>query len=254
MNGIKRVIISGILGRMGKELITLMANEPGLEVVAGLDIKTTDDGGIPVFAAADFASVPDADVLIDFSNHSFVPEVLRFCMERKLPAVIATTALDEDALALIDEAAQTIPVFRSANMSLGVNVAAKMAQIAAPAFEKGFDIEIIEAHHNQKKDAPSGTAILLADAVNESLCEKKEYTFGRSGRDAARTSSEIGIHAVRGGTIPGKHTIMFAGSDEVIEITHTAYSRRIFAAGAVKAAEWLASRTPGIYNMNDLLA
>jgi 4-hydroxy-tetrahydrodipicolinate reductase len=249
-----KVIVSGYNGRMGRAVESLIGADPAFETVAGFDALIGAAGGVPVFAAGHLDEAPAADVLIDFSNHDFVPDVLRFCVARGIPAVIATTALGGDTEALMAEAAKTIPVFHSANMSLGVNVAAKMAQAGAPALEDGFDIEIVEAHHNQKKDAPSGTAILLADAINDSLQTRKEYTYGRSGRDAQRRTDEIGIHAVRGGTIPGKHVIVFAGPDEVIEITHTAYSRRVFAEGALKAASWLLSRQPGLYNMNDLLA
>ncbi|GHU68626.1 4-hydroxy-tetrahydrodipicolinate reductase [Clostridia bacterium] len=250
----RKVIISGYRGRMGRELENLIKGDPGFEIVAGFDAASGSDDGVPVFSEERLSDAPDADLVIDFSNHTFVPAVLRFGIARRIPVVIATTALGGDTEALMAEAAKTIPVFHSANMSLGVNVCAKMARVGAPALEDGFDIEIVEAHHNQKKDAPSGTAILLADAVNDSLKERREYTYGRSGRDARRSPSEIGIQAVRGGTLPGKHTIIFAGSDEVIEITHTAYSRRIFAEGALKAAAWIVTRAPGLYNMNDLLA
>jgi 4-hydroxy-tetrahydrodipicolinate reductase len=249
-----KVIISGYLGRMGQEVDKLIKEDSGLEVVAGFDTINGEIDSFRVMSASYMEEAPEADIVIDFSYHDFVPDVLRFCVARGIPAVIATTALGGETEALMAEAAKTIPVFHSANMSLGVNVVAKMAQAGAPALEGGFDIEIVEAHHNQKKDAPSGTAILLADAINDSLKVRKEYTYGRSGRDAQRSADEIGIQAVRGGTIPGKHTIIFAGSDEVIEITHTAYSRRIFAEGALKAASWLISQTPGLYNMNDLLA
>lgn len=248
-----RVIVSGWHGRMGREVRNMINEDPGFESVAGFDIESGVDGGIPVFSGDHLMDAPEADVIIDFSNHIFVPEVLRYSAERRIPIVVATTALGEDVISQMKEIAKTVPVFHSANMSLGVNIAAKMAGVAAPALEDGFDIEIVEAHHNQKKDAPSGTAILLADAINDSIQEKKEYIYGRSGRDCAREISEIGIHAVRGGTLPGKHTIIFAGPDEVVEITHTAYSRRVFATGALKAAEWVSSRDPGFYNMNDLL-
>ena len=246
--------MSGCYGRMGRELQNIIEGDPEFELVAGFDAEPGTYGKCPVFTGDNLTDAPDADVVIDFSNHVFVPTVLRFCAERKMPVVVATTALDEDVIGLMKEVSKTIPVFHSANMSLGVNIAAKMAGVAAPALEDGFDIEIVESHHNQKKDAPSGTAILLAGAINDSLKERKEYTYGRSGRDNARDLNEIGIHAVRGGTLPGKHTIIFAGPDEVIEITHTAYSRRVFASGAIKAAAWICSRESGLYNMNDLLA
>ena len=253
-----RVIISGIDGRMGSMLRAAIEEgqgDGGFEAVAGFDRRDGDAGGIPVFSSPDTdpGAVPRADAVIDFSNYAFVPTVLRYCALTKTPVVIATTALGEEGLALVREASAHTAVFHSANMSLGVNLVAKMSQLAAPAVEDGFDIEIIEAHHNQKKDAPSGTAILLADAINGALGTRKGYIYGRHGRDDTPDRSEIGIHAVRGGSIPGRHTVMFAGPDEVIEITHTVYSRKVFAAGALKAAAFVAGKDPGLYSMDSLL-
>ena len=253
-----RVIISGIDGRMGRALRALIADDPGtggFELVAGFDVRDGDAGGVPVFSSpdADPGAVPRADVVIDFSNYAFVPKVLRYCALAKTPAVIATTALGEEELALMRGTAAHIAVFHSSNMSLGVNLVAKMSQLAAPAIEDGFDIEIVETHHNQKKDSPSGTAILLADAINDALDARKGYIYGRHGREDRPSRKEIGIHAVRGGTVPGRHTVMFAGTDEVIEITHTVYSSKVFAAGALKAAAFIAGKEPGLYGMDSLL-
>jgi len=254
-----RVIISGIEGRMGRTLREIMKAEPSfqeLEVVAGFDMADGMADGVPVFSAPDKTpgDVPKADVVIDFSNHAFVPQVLRFCKETKTPIIVATTALDEAELQDVREASKTIAVFRSANMSLGVNLVAKMSQFTAPVVEGEFNIEIIEAHHNEKKDAPSGTSLLIADAINDSLKSRKDYVYGRYGREEKPSIMEIGIHAVRGGSIPGQHTVMFAGPDEVIEITHTVYSRKVFAIGALKAAAFVIGRPPGLYDMNSLLS
>jgi len=251
--------ISGIGGRMGSALRAVIKENPayaGFEVVVGFDLEDGEVDGVPVFSAPESAAgkAPAADVLIDFSNYCFVGGVLKYCEATKTPAVIATTALGEPEMALMESAAKQTAVFHSANMSLGVNLVAKMSQLAAPAIEDGFNIEIVEAHHNKKKDAPSGTAILLADAINKTLSERKEYIFGRHGREEAPSLSEIGIHAVRGGSIPGRHTVMFAGPDEVIEITHTVYSNKVFAVGALKAAEFIIGKGPGLYDMNDLLS
>jgi len=253
-----RVIISGFGGRMGVVLRSVIKDDPDFadfEVVAGFDQWDVEEDGIPVFSAPELLAESEfrADVVIDFSNYAFVGGVLRYCGMTKTPAVIATTALGEQEKALIKETAKHTAVFRSANMSLGVNIVAKMSQLAAPAIEDGFNIEIVETHHNKKKDAPSGTAILLADSINDALRERKEYIYGRHGREDAPDLSEIGIHAVRGGTIPGRHTVMFAGPDEVIEITHTVYSSKVFAIGALKAAAFVIGKPPGSYDMNSLL-
>ena len=167
--------------------------------------------------------------------------------------VVCTTALTEDCLAAVDEAASEIPVFRSANMSLGINALAKALKTITPVLEPSFNVEIVEKHHNKKKDSPSGTAVLLADAVNSACKVKKEYVYGRHGKNDECRITDLGIHAVRGGTIPGEHTVIYAGPDEVIELTHTALSRNIFAEGALKAAEFLAGKPAGKYSMDDLI-
>jgi len=243
---------------MGSALRTVIKENPDFadfNVVAGFDQFDGETDGVPVFSSPESAAgmVPAADAVIDFSNYAFVGGVLNYCGMAKTPVVVATTALGELELDRMHEAAKKTAVFHSANMSLGVNLVAKMSKLAAPAVEDGFNIEIVEAHHNKKKDAPSGTAMLLADAINDALKERKEYIFGRHGREEAPSLSEIGIHAVRGGSIPGRHTVMFAGPDEVIEITHTAYSNKVFAAGALKAAAFVIGKAPGLYDMNDLL-
>ena len=248
-----RIILSGYDGRMGRMLRETLQNDPEWEIVAGFEQGDVPGATVPVFTAANLKDAPEADVVIDFSHFSFTRTLLGYCREAKTPVVISTTALGEEELTAVREAAREIAVFRSANMSLGVNLMAKMAKLAVPALDKDFDIEIIEKHHNKKADAPSGTAILLADAVSEAASEKKAYVHGRSGKDAARAQGDIGIHAVRAGTIPGQHTLLFAGPDEVIEITHTVYSRRVFALGALAAARFLPGKAPGVYTMDDLI-
>ena len=252
------IIISGYGGRMGGALRDVIRENPEFQdfkVVAGFDQWDGEADGVPVFSAPEAAAetAPRADAVIDFSNYAFVGGVLRYCRMTKTPAVIATTALGEQELALLHETAEQTAVFRSANMSLGVNLVAKMSRLAAPVVEDSFNIEIIEAHHNKKKDAPSGTAMLLADSINGALRERKEYIYGRYGRENTPSLSELGIHAVRGGSIPGRHTVMFAGPDEVIEITHTVYSNKVFAAGALKAAAFIMKKGPGLYDMDSLL-
>lgn len=248
----KRIILSGCNGRMGQVLQKSIKANPELTVVAGIDHLPNENADFPVYATAQEVK-EEADVIIDFSHYTAVPSLLDFAVVKKIPVVVATTGLEEGAKALLKEASETIPVFYSANMSLGINVLVKALQAITPALEADFNIEIVEKHHNKKKDAPSGTALLLADSINDVCSEKKEYLFGRSGNDNENKLSEIGIHAVRGGTIPGEHTVIYAGDDEIIELKHTALSRDIFANGALKAGVFLASQPAGFYNMSDLL-
>lgn len=252
----KKIIISGVFGRMGNVLQAAIQKDPGLVLVAGIDkhaeLAEELDLDFPVYSTpADITE--EADVVIDFSHHSAVPDLINACVEQNLPVVVATTGLDEDTKGMLAVAATVIPVFVSANMSLGINVLLKALQAISPALEADFNIEIIEKHHNQKKDAPSGTALLLADGINDSLAEPKTYVYGRQGVELSNPLSEMGIHAVRGGTIPGEHTVLYAGPDEIIELTHTALSRDIFANGALKAGIFLADQKPGLYSMADLL-
>ena len=196
----------------------------------------------------------EADALIDFSNAAAVDELLAYCREKKLPVVLCTTGLSEEQLKKVEEAAKETAVLRSANMSLGVNLLMKILKDAARVLApEGFDIEIVEKHHNRKVDAPSGTAIALADSVNDALDGVYSYTYDRSRERKARDSREIGISAVRGGTIVGEHEVIFAGEDEVIEFKHTAYSKALFARGAVAAAKYLAGKPAGRYDMSDVI-
>lgn len=249
-----RILLLGCNGRMG-QAITLAAKERGdLVIAAGVDIHPINLNAYPIYA--DVANVEEpVDVIIDFSHPSGTEKALRYAVERQLPIVMATTGLEPADLDLLREAAKQTAVLRSANMSLGVNLLMELAQKAAKALYRDWDIEIVEKHHNQKLDAPSGTALAIADAMNEVISDvDMAYVNGRHGKSEKRTRQEIGIHAVRGGTIPGEHTVIFAGRDEVIELQHTALSRSIFAEGALSAALFLAGKTPGLYSMRDLFA
>lgn len=246
------ILLSGVGGAMGHMLQTIISEDPDCQIVAGFDINTDQDTPFPVYS--DLSQCEEkADVIIDFSHYKAFDSIFGYARDTKTPIVIATTGLSEANLADIEAGGREFPVFRTANLSLGINLLAKALRDMAGALEDGFDIEIIEKHHNKKADAPSGTALLLADAVNDGLKNKKDYTFGRHGRDCKREPQELGIHAVRGGTIPGEHTVLFAGNDELIEIHHTALSKKVFANGAVTAAKYLVNQAPGLYNMEMLI-
>ena len=244
-----RVIISGYSGSMGK-VLTKCANEDSeLEIVCG---ASKDDLDVPFKTYHKMSDVEElADVIIDFSHHSTIDDTLSYAIKTKTPIVIATTGFNEEELEKIKKASNIIPIFHSSNMSLGVNVLVKLVKEAAKSLN-GFDIEIIEKHHNKKLDAPSGTAVMIANGVKEVLPDS-EYIYGRHGRSDKRSSNEIGIHAIRGGTIVGEHTTIFAGHDEVVEIKHTAQSKDIFAKGAIAAAKFLVKQEAGYYNMNNML-
>lgn len=242
------ILLSGVSGAMGGTLQQIIAANPDTQVVAGFDQQTNTSLPFPVYT--DLAACTEAvDVIIDFSHFAAFPAIFGFAKSNKIPIVIATTGLSADDLAAIKAGSQEFPVFKTANLSLGINLIAKMLTEMVAKLESGFDIEIIEKHHNKKIDAPSGTALLLADAINAGLESKKDYCFGRYGRDAKRTENELGIHAIRGGTIPGEHSVIFAGNDEIIEVNHMALSKKVFAEGAVKAAQFLVGQAPGRYDM-----
>ena len=209
--------------------------------------------GIPVYTR--FADIQeDADVIIDFSSAENLQERLEYAKQKRLGIVLASTGFSKEDLALIDEYAKDVAIFKTANLSLGVNVMQALVKAAAQILGDAFDVEIIEKHHNLKKDAPSGTALMLADSVNEAFDGKKNYVGGREGIVGARTKNEIGIHAVRGGTIVGEHEVIFAGEDEVITVSHSAASKRVFAVGAIRAAKFIFQKQAGRYEMKDLLA
>lgn len=248
-----KIILSGVNGAMGHVLQQVIAEDPDCQVVAGFDIEDKGDTAFPVYTNREDYQGP-ADVIIDFSHFSAFDGIFGYARKRAIPIVIATTGLTEANQKTIEDGAKDFPVFKTANMSLGINVIAGMLRQVAGVLEDGFDIEIIEKHHNKKVDAPSGTALLLADAINDALDGSKRYTYGREGRDCKRQPEEIGIHAIRGGTIAGEHTVLFAGNDELIEIKHTALSKKVFANGAVKAAKFLVNQKPGLYSMEDVIS
>ncbi len=248
-----KVIMHGCNGKMGQMITNIIAAEEDIEIVAGVDASDHIKNTYPVFtniAQCDAA----ADVVIDFCSAAAVDALLDYCVEKQIPCVLCTTGLSEAQLAHVDEAAKKVAVLKSANMSLGVNMLLKLlknaAQVLVPA---GFDIEIVEKHHNLKVDAPSGTALALADSINEEFDNQFEYVYDRSGKRERRTDKEIGISAVRGGTIVGDHDIIFAGEDEVITFSHRAYSKALFGKGAVQAAKFLKGKPAGKYDMKDVI-
>ncbi len=248
-----RVIMHGCNGAMGQVISRLADADENIEIVAGIDISKKELNGYPVFEKPEWCDVK-ADVIIDFSVAQAVDGVLAYALDKKLPIVLCTTGLSEQQLDYVKEAAKTIPVLRSANMSLGVNTLFKLVAAAAQVLaDSGYDIEIVEKHHNKKLDAPSGTALAIADAMNEALNHEYMYKLDRSSERARRGDKEIGIQAVRGGTIVGEHEVFFCGEDEVVEIKHTAYSKAIFGKGALKAAVYLAGKASGLYTMADVI-
>lgn len=248
-----KIIMHGCNGRMGRVITDLVSQESEATIVAGVDKFGNSTGEFPVFDSIEKCDV-SADVIIDFSNASAVDSVLDFAVEKKISVVLCTTGLSDDQLAKVKETSSKVAVLKSANMSVGVNVLMKVLRDAAPTLAAaGFDIEIVEKHHNQKLDAPSGTAIALADSINDSLNNEYEYVYDRSTRREKRPEKEIGISAVRGGTIVGDHDVIFAGLDEVVTLSHRAYSRSIFAKGAIEAAKFLSGKPAGMYDMSNVI-
>ena len=248
-----KMIMHGCNGRMGHVIIDLVKEDPEIEVVAGVDAFGENSYDFPVFKSLAECNV-DADVIVDFSNASAVDGLLDHCVAKGIPVVLCSTGLSDAQLSKVKEAASKIAVLKSANMSVGVNALLKVLKEVSPLFAAaGFDIEIVEKHHNQKLDAPSGTALALADVIKNSLTSDTEYVFDRSQKREKRSKDEIGISAVRGGTIVGEHEIIYAGTDEVIEIKHTAYSKAIFAKGAIQAAKYIAGKEAGMYDMRKVV-
>ena len=247
-----RMILHGCSGAMGKVVSDITAQREDIEIVAGIDCNQSDRP-YPIFPSLDQCS-EEADVIVDFSNRAAVDALLVQAAKRSLPIVLCTTGLSQEQLAAVEETSKKIPILRSANMSLGVNALFKIVSLATKILgESGYDIEIVEKHHNRKLDAPSGTAIAIADVINDTLGGGHPYQQGRGPQSGKRQPGEIGIQAVRGGTIVGEHEVLFCGLDEVIEIRHTAYSRAIFGKGAVEAAIFLAGKEPGMYQMSDVI-
>ncbi|ABX43832.1 4-hydroxy-tetrahydrodipicolinate reductase [Lachnoclostridium phytofermentans] len=248
------IIMVGCNGRMGQVISNLVAQDENAKIVAGVDVFDDGRNPYPVFKNLEECTVA-ADAVIDFSSPKSLEVLLRVSKKRNLPLVLCTTGYTEEDLKKIEEASKEVAILRSANMSLGVNTLLKLVSVAANVLAKAdFDIEIIEKHHNQKVDAPSGTALALADAINEALNNEYHYMYDRSKVREKRDIKEIGISAVRGGNIVGEHEVIFAGTDEVIEFKHTAYSKAIFAKGAITAAKYLAGKGPGLYSMSDVIA
>lgn len=248
-----KVLMHGCNGKMGQMITGLIRDDEQVEIAAGVDAYTGLANDYPVFENVESCDV-DVDVAIDFSNAGAVDGLLDYCVEKQVPVVLCTTGLSNEQLKRVSEVSKKVAVLKSANMSMGINLLLKMlkdaAKVLAPA---GYDIELVERHHNQKVDAPSGTALALADSMNEVLNHEYTYVYDRSQVRKKREQKEMGISAVRGGTIVGDHEVIFAGPDEVIEFRHTAYSRSVFGKGAVEAAKFLAGKEAGMYDMSDVI-
>lgn len=252
-----KILMHGCNGKMGRMITEIVKNEEDAVIAAGVDKFTGIPNDYPVFEEITQCVTQcdvDVDVVIDFSNAGAVDELLDYCVKKSLPVVLCTTGLSDEQLKKVDECSEKIAVLKSANMSMGINLLLKLlkdaAKVLAPA---GYDIELVEKHHNQKLDAPSGTALALADSINEAMGNEYEYVYDRSQVRKKRDAKEIGISAVRAGTIVGEHEVIFAGTDEVIEFKHTAYSRSVFAKGAVEAGKFLAGQPAGMYDMGDVI-
>jgi 4-hydroxy-tetrahydrodipicolinate reductase len=248
-----KIILNGCNGKMGQVITRLVNDDSECEIVAGFDINDSIENSYPVYSNPD-EFTGEADVIIDFSHPSVLTNMINYCKKRNLPIIIATTGFSAEQKEEMKEAAKEIPIFFSANMSLGINLLIALAKKATKLLEGSFDIEIVERHHNQKIDAPSGTALAIADAIDETLSYPAEYVYDRHSVRKKRKKTEIGLHAVRGGTIVGDHEVIFAGTDEVIELKHSAHSKEVFAVGAVKAAKFMVGKSAGMYDMNDLIS
>ncbi|MDO5038393.1 4-hydroxy-tetrahydrodipicolinate reductase [Clostridium sp.] len=247
-----KVIINGISGKMGTVICNVAKDFKDIDIVAGIDKFPKENSNIKIFSSPSEVNI-DYDVLLDFSRADALKGLLKLTEKTKKPLVICSTGFSEDDLKLIDEKSKSLPLFRSANMSLGINLINSLLKKVAPLLYGNYDIEIIEKHHNQKVDAPSGTALLLADTIKDSLKDDTKYVYGREGQHK-REKEEIGIHAIRGGSIVGDHDVIFAGTGEVIELSHKAISRDVFAVGALKACEYMSNiKEPGLYDMNDVI-
>lgn len=248
-----KIIMHGCNGHMGQVISGIVEKDPDAEIVAGIDIADQGKNSYPVFTDIDVCQV-EADAIIDFSSAKATDKLLEYSAARQIPVVLCSTGLSQEQLAKVEETSRKVAVLKSANMSLGINTLLKLVQDAARVLAAaGFDMEIVEKHHRLKLDAPSGTALALADSINEAMDNQYHYVYDRSQKREKRDDKEIGISAVRGGTIVGEHEIIFAGQDEVIEFKHTAYSKAIFGKGAVEAAKFLAGKPAGRYDMSDVI-
>ena len=247
-----KAILHGCCGRMGRIITEICEKDENIEIAAGVDAFGGAYAGYPVYRTLE--ECPEGDVIIDFSNSSAIDGLLEYSVRKQIPAVVCTTGLSEEQMKALEEASKKTAILKSANMSVGINLLEALIAEAAPKLAAaGFDIEIVEKHHNTKVDAPSGTALALADAANAALGNEYEYVYDRTVRRQKRPVKEIGISAVRGGTIVGDHDVIFAGQDEVITFSHRAYSRAVFGKGAVEAAKFLAGKKSGFYTMSDVL-
>ena len=248
-----KIIMHGCNGHMGQVISGIVEKDPDAEIVAGIDIADQGKNSYPVFTDIDACQV-EAVAIIDFSSAKATDKLLEYSAARQIPVVLCSTGLSQEQLAKVEETSRKVAVLKSANMSLGINTLLKLVQDAAKVLAAaGFDMEIVEKHHRLKLDAPSGTALALADSINEAMDNQYHYVYDRSQKREKRDDKEIGISAVRGGTIVGEHEIIFAGQDEVIEFKHTAYSKAIFGKGAVEAAKFLAGKPAGRYDMSDVI-
>lgn len=248
-----KIIMHGCNGHMGQVISGIVEKDPDAEIVAGIDIADQGKNSYPVFTDIDACQV-EADAIIDFSSAKATDKLLEYSAARQIPVVLCSTGLSQEQLAKVEETSRKVAVLKSANMSLGINTLLKLVQDAAKVLAAaGFDMEIVEKHHRLKLDAPSGTALALADSINEAMDNQYHYVYDRSQKREKRDDKEIGISAVRGGTIVGEHEIIFAGQEEVIEFKHTAYSKAIFGKGAVEAAKFLAGKPAGRYDMSDVI-
>ncbi len=246
------IAICGANGKMGKNVNAVIESREDCKTIAGIDIFTKQYADFPIVETPD--KLPEKpDVIIDFSNPASLDGLLEYCLSTGTALVVASTGYSDEQIQQIKNAAQQIPVFFTFNMSLGINLLVELAKKAASILGDRFDIEIVEKHHNQKIDAPSGTAIMLANAINETLDNSKNYVYDRHSRRQKRDKNEIGISSIRGGTIVGEHDVIFAGNDEVITLSHSAFSKRVFAEGSVNAAIFLKDQKPGLYDMSKLI-
>ncbi len=248
-----RVIMHGCNGRMGQTIANLISQDDAITLVAGVDVYDEGKNPFPVFQKIEDCDI-DADAIIDFASVNAVDGLLDYCAQKRVPVVLCTTGLSKEQLDKVEEISKQVAVLKSANMSLGINLLMKLLKDAAGILSPaGFDIEIVEKHHNQKLDAPSGTALALADSINEEFDQEFEYVYDRSTKREKRSKKEIGLSAVRGGTIVGDHDVIFAGNDEVITFSHVAYSRGVFAKGAIEAAKFLKGKSAGLYQMSHVI-
>jgi len=247
-----KVLLNGCCGKMGQVILQASKNFTNIEIIAGIDKYPNGSCNFKVFEDINSVEI-DYDVLIDFSRPEALKDLLDLSVRKNRPIILCTTGYDDKDLKLIEKSSKLVPIFKSANMSLGINLINSLLKKIVPNLYENYDIEIIEKHHNQKIDSPSGTALLLADTINDSIPNKTKYVYGREGI-SKREKNEIGLHAIRGGSIVGDHDVIFAGAGEIIELSHKALSREVFAVGALKAAEYMSTVVlPRLYNMEDVL-